>query len=683
MMAPTALQATTSLLAHLTDSVVRSLCLGAAAGFGLFALRVKATSARLFTWTAVLYAALAVPFLAWMLPPLPIPTPAFLRSGPAQSAGIEIQNGQSARARFSSVKENVATARNQVGEEKSRGESPSSSRPSMSSGVSQPPHTTPHMSVVARLASSLPASIQSSTVAAAIYFSVASLLLARLLVGFVFTHRLVKSSLSIRELRVTRVLTSHASACRLRFVPQAAESEVISVPVTVGALHSTILLPAAWREWDDAKLDAVVAHEVSHVARRDALTQRVSLLHRAIFWFSPLAWWLNRQLADLAEQASDEAVLSCGADRSDYARILLEFFETLQAAPGRVWWQGVAMAKAGQAEQRVERILEWKHAGGNIAMGLKKSAVIMFATLAVPAVYIAASANPVNHQISVAQSAAPPPAVQPVAPMVPPVPATAATQSIQPIPPVAPAAAAPSSGFAGRAWPAPPAEQSHSYSYRNDDESRFVIVTGNSDSLIMSGTTEDAHHAQKLRKQIAGDFIWFERDEKSYIIRDQDTIARAHKLWAPQEELGKKQEALGKQQAELGKQQAALGEKQRQVQVKVPDMTAEVDKLKAELKQLSSGATQEQIGQVQSQVGELQSRIGELQSQAGEQQSKLGEQQSRLGEQQSKLGEQQSELGHQQSELSEQASRQMRELLDEAIKNGIAKPESGTGAASL
>ena len=133
----------------------------------------------------------------------------------------------------------------------------------------------------------------------------------------------------------------------------------------MGVLRSTILLPADWREWDDAKLNAVLAHEVSHVARHDALTQRLSLLHRAIFWFSPLAWWLDRHLADLAEQASDEAALSCGADRKDYARTLLGFFEALQTAPGRVWWQGVAMAKAGQAEQRVERILSWK---GSVTM---------------------------------------------------------------------------------------------------------------------------------------------------------------------------------------------------------------------------------------------------------------------------------------------------------------------------
>ena len=91
----------------------------------------------------------------------------------------------------------------------------------------------------------------------------------------------------------------------------------------------------------------------------------------------------------------------------------------------------------------------------------------------------------------------------------------------------------------------------------------------------MSGSSEDAHHVQHLKKQIPGDFIWFQRDEKSYIIRDQATIDRARKLWAPQEELGKKQEELGKQQEALGKQQEELGAKMEQVRVNVPDMTAQ------------------------------------------------------------------------------------------------------------
>jgi ribosomal protein L22 len=48
---------------------------------------------------------------------------------------------------------------------------------------------------------------------------------------------------------------------------------------------------------------------------------------------------------------------------------------------------------------------------------------------------------------------------------------------------------------------------------------------------------------------------------------------------------------------------------------------------------------------------------------------------SALGEQQSKLGEQQGELGRQQGEIAEKASHEMKQLLDDAIKNGTAKPE--------
>jgi len=118
--------------------------------------------------------------------------------------------------------------------------------------------------------------------------------------------------------------------------------------------------------------------------------------------------------------------------------------------------------------------------------------------------------------------------------------------------------------------------------------------------------------------------------------------------------------------------------------VKVPDMTAELDKLKTEMKQLGPDATVEQIGRIQSEIGRLQSRIGEIQSHAGEEQGKLGDEMGVLGEKQGKLGQQQGELGRQQGELAEKASREMKQLLDDAIKKGIARPESPEpGGASL
>jgi beta-lactamase regulating signal transducer with metallopeptidase domain len=476
-----------------------------------------------------------------------------------------------------------------------------------------------------------------------VYLTIAFLLFVRFFVGIAFGFRLMRASRTVDEERVVTRVAAFAKASGLRFIPRVGESEFISVPVTMGALRSMILLPADWREWDDVKLDAVIAHEISHVARRDGLTQRLALLHRAIFWFSPLAWWLNRHLADLAEQASDEAALSCGADRGDYARTLLGFFEALHAAPGRVWWQGVAMAKAGQAEQRVERILAWK---GSVAMSFRKSIAVVIVALAVPAIYLAAAVHP---------------ATQATAPSAP----QAAQDAAPPTPPAAPRHP--------RA-PKAPSAPSYSYAYGYDDDQRFVIVSGKSDSLTMSGTTEDAEMVQELKRTIKGDFIWFERDGKSYIIRDQATIDRARKLWAPQEELGKKQEELGKQQEVLGKQQEALGAKMEQIQVKVPDMTAELDKLKAKLQKLNSSATVEQVGEIQSEIGELQSKVGELQSQAGEQQGKLGEEMGALGEKQGILGEQQGELGRQQGELARQAAHEMKRILDEAMAKGTAVP---------
>ena len=54
------------------------------------------------------------------------------------------------------------------------------------------------------------------------------------------------------------------------------ESDRISSPVTLGILRPVIVLPPDWRERDSERLDAVLAHEHSHIARRDpAVTNSV------------------------------------------------------------------------------------------------------------------------------------------------------------------------------------------------------------------------------------------------------------------------------------------------------------------------------------------------------------------------------------------------------------------------
>jgi beta-lactamase regulating signal transducer with metallopeptidase domain len=671
------IQSSNAFLPFLAEAALRTLILAACAGLGLALFRVKSSLLRLFTWTGVLYAALGMPLMIWLVPAAPVSLPSFFEQEEAAPVAVESRP-------FGAGQLSLADQ--------------SASRPMAVQGASGNLQATnneisPGLRIPAsRTSEAYWSSLPWRSIATCIYSMITLLLLARLAAGSWMGRRLVARSRRVCDSRVTKrvqaYLAGRNSACEV------VESDYVTVPVTVGALRPAILLPAGWQQWDETKLHAVLAHELSHVTRRDAFTQFLSRLHRAIFWFSPLAWWLDRQLNVLAEQASDEAALSGGVDRAEYARTLLGFFESIQSAPGRVWWQGVSMAKVGQAEHRLERILSWR---GVMTMGVKKSVLVAIAALGLPVVYLVAAVRPANHNVVMTSSAQEPvPATEPALPSgIPPAPALA------PVAPGAPVHGAVAMGVLAPANPAVPAEpatpaapaalwsgQSHSYgaghsngysyAYGFDNDQRFVIVSGKTDSLTMSGSSQDAEHVQKLRKQIPGDFIWFQRDEKSYIIRNQATIDHARKLWAPQEELGKKQEELGKQQEALGKQQEELGSKMEQVRVNVPDMTAQLDALKAKLQKLGPSATVEQLGDLQSEIGELQSKLGELQSHAGDEQGKFGSQMGELGAKQGKLGEEQGQLGKQQAELAEKANREMKSLLDEAIKNGTAKPEADT-----
>src|SRR6185437_13953726 len=89
----------------------------------------------------------------------------------------------------------------------------------------------------------------------------------------------------------------------------------------------------------------------AHVLHRDCYVLWLARLHACLFWINPLAWWLPRRLAVLAETTSDEAAVTALGDGAGYAEILLEFAG--QRVTGGV---ATAMAQTNIA-RRIERIL--------------------------------------------------------------------------------------------------------------------------------------------------------------------------------------------------------------------------------------------------------------------------------------------------------------------------------------
>ena len=81
------------MLRHLAEPALRALALAALAGLALAVGRVKDAELRLAVWTALLYVALAMPFLAWVAPAVRLPMPALPAAPsvpPPAPAGIRI-----------------------------------------------------------------------------------------------------------------------------------------------------------------------------------------------------------------------------------------------------------------------------------------------------------------------------------------------------------------------------------------------------------------------------------------------------------------------------------------------------------------------------------------------------------------------------------------------------------------
>jgi bla regulator protein blaR1 len=99
-----------------------------------------------------------------------------------------------------------------------------------------------------------------------------------------------------RELVALRKM-EHLSGLR-----QKIEMRVLPVslePGIFGLMCSILLWPQGISQrLDDAHLEAILAHEVWHVRRRDNLTAAMHMIVEAIFWFHPGVWWLETRLVE-------------------------------------------------------------------------------------------------------------------------------------------------------------------------------------------------------------------------------------------------------------------------------------------------------------------------------------------------------------------------------------------------
>lgn len=280
-----------------------------------------------------------------------------------------------------------------------------------------------------------------------------------------------------------------------------------------------------------------------------------------------------------------------------------------------------------------------------------------------------------------------------------------------PAPPSPPAPPAPPAGHDGLPPPPPPpavppkpSKVSVHYGSNHDG---YALVRKRQDGFAMSGNSDDIDEIRALKSRMDGDFLWFRRDGKAYVLRDAAMLARAEQAWEgtkvheakmrtletrmqphqraaealsqriermqPQFEqtpemraAEKALDALARQQESLGEQHEALAEKMDGADdAKRRQLSLEVQALATRHQALA------QQMQRQSEVLEAQHKRMEGNHQKMEAIAREMEAASKPME---AIGREMEALGKQLEQQAAVADRQVRKLIDEAVQQGLAQP---------
>ncbi len=352
-------------------------------------------------------------------------------------------------------------------------------------------------------------------------------------------------------------------------------------PLLVSIGRPTVVLPEKlWITLDASQRAMVLAHELIHVRRRDALMSWLPWAVECVFWFHPLARLAAREFALAREAACDDAVLR----RLDEApRRYGELLLRVGVGP-RISWAGIGVAPGIHSLRR--RIVMLDRAGfrHHARHGVFALALIALVTL-VPLRFTNDDG------------------------------AKALTDH---------------SGDTTTIW-------------TEDDARTVALVDGENVSMVGCDPAESANLARIVAKQRNAErLLVILENGDTWIVDDPKVLDETQKIFRQLDDLGEKQAELGALQAELGVKQEELGVRQAELGQKMAELGLRMAELHVELQRaiLQDEDTDEIQAAIEA-VGKRMEELGRAQGALGEAQGELGEKQGALGERQGEIGEEQ------------------------------------------
>lgn len=211
------------------------------------------------------------------------------------------------------------------------------------------------------------------------WLTVACIGLARVALGLWQLHRLRKSCVVIDPLALNAESRKAVEQLRSESVTICSSSR-LEVPTAIGLFKPAIVVPA-WliAEATPDELEHVLLHELAHLRRRDDWTNLAQKIAKAVLFFHPLVWWIERRLSLDREIACDDAVLAQTASPALYARCLAHIAEK-SFIRRQIALAQAAVNRVRHLSLRVEQIL---HSGRPATTRIWRPAVPLVTMLAV------------------------------------------------------------------------------------------------------------------------------------------------------------------------------------------------------------------------------------------------------------------------------------------------------------
>lgn len=474
-------------------------------------------------------------------------------------------------------------------------------------------------------------------------------------------------------------------------------------PAAAGWWRPVVLLPTALLARMPIELvEALLAHELAHVRRHDYLVNLLQGVVEAMLFYHPVTWWLSRRIRIEREQVADRLAAEAIGSPRRLAEALSRLSEPGHAGTAPPHLAPAARtAHGGHLMSRIQQLVQpgRRATGGRVAfplLGLAAACIAMYA----------------HAQVVESRSASPSAAVVPRAPAAATAAASSPASAAAPVAVSAPAArpdAAPLPAPAASDGPVLQPRVAAAQVSRIDDrtDEAIALVRDGRDGFSMSGSSDDIPAIEAARARIDGDFLWFRRGGKAYVVDDPATVAGVSEAWREADELGARMRALGDEMEVHGARLEALGAQMEQLASRhrpSPAMeaaSARMGELAEEQQRLAG--RQVRMAEQMARAGEgereaLESRMQALDSQmdalseqmdrqgeALETESRrleagrapmeaLGERMEEASKPMEALGEQMEALGERQEAHVDLAMRETRKLIDAALQRGLAKP---------